>query len=389
LLIGAAQAGGFYTAPANPVFNFGPEAVWMNPAGMAWLPSDSASVAGGLVLPVSEFEVSAAGAGGDDGGNAGVAGGGPTFYAVKGISDRVKLGVSILSPYGVPVGGTGVDFGRNFAGRYGATEARLSSWAASPAASFKVTDQLSLGAGVSFQHASFYQTIAINTPGADGQAEIDDIDDQTVQYYGGAQFKLSPATLIGVVYRSEADLDLTGNVNFSNLPVNVPTANISLAWTNPQSLQVGVQQALSPSWILSLDVLWEDWSVFSRNRLEASFTGGRARVLSLDRQWKDTWAGGLALTHIDGPTIYNAGLAYSSSPVDDSDRTIDLPLDENLALSFSVSRNQSESFSYTVGANVLFSGDASVDQTAQGVRFAGEFDTNVAFIIGGGLTWRF
>ena len=28
------RAGGFYTAPANPVYNFGPESAWMNPAGM-------------------------------------------------------------------------------------------------------------------------------------------------------------------------------------------------------------------------------------------------------------------------------------------------------------------------------------------------------------------
>jgi hypothetical protein len=30
-----------------------------------------------------------------------------------------------------------------------------------------------------------------------------------------------------------------------------------------------------------------------------------------------------------------------------------------------------------------------VDQISQGVRFKGDFDTNVAFVLGGSLQWRF
>jgi len=75
--------------------------------------------------------------------------------------------------------------------------------------------------------------------------------------------------------------------------------------------------------------------------------------------------------------------------VDDEDRTIDLPLDESLAVSFSAARNENQNLSYGVGASVLINGDASVDQTAQGVRFAGDFSPNLAVVIGGSIQWRF
>jgi len=37
----------------------------------------------------------------------------------------------------------------------------------------------------------------------------------------------------------------------------------------------------------------------------------------------------------------------------------------------------------TFGATLLISGDAEVDQTAQGVRFAGDFDRNLVLFLGG------
>ena len=124
------SAGGFYTAPANPVYNLGPEAAWMNPAGMTGVKTTAVTVGLGAALPIAEFDVSFAGAGGDDGGNAGVNGVFPAGYAVKPVG-RLRLGLSILSPAGA-ITGTGVGYGDNFVGRYGATKAELSSTAANP-----------------------------------------------------------------------------------------------------------------------------------------------------------------------------------------------------------------------------------------------------------------
>ena len=82
------------------------------------------------------------------------------------------------------------------------------------------------------------------------------------------------------------------------------------------------------------------------------------------------------------------GISYDTSPVDDDDRTIDLPVDEQLKLSVSYGRN-GERFDYAIGATLMYLGDGKVDQTAQGVRFKGEFDTNYALFVGGTLRYEF
>ena len=112
-----ADAGGFYTAPGNPVYNLGPESAWMNPAGMTGVETSAITVGVGGAFPIARFDASLAGAGGDDGGNAGVDALFPAVYAVKPI-DRLRLGLSIHSPSGA-VTGTGVDYGERFVGRYG------------------------------------------------------------------------------------------------------------------------------------------------------------------------------------------------------------------------------------------------------------------------------
>ena len=62
--------------------------------------------------------------------------------------------------------------------------------------------------------------------------------------------------------------------------------------------------------------------------------------------------------------------------------------DEQLKLLASYGRD-GELFDYAIGATLMYLGDGKVDQTAQGVRFKGEFDTNYALFVGGTLRYEF
>ena len=108
----------------------------------------------------------------------------------------------------------------------------------------------------------------------------------------------------------------------------------------------------------------------------------------LDRDWKDTWRTGVAFGRFDGTSGLDLGLSYDSSPVSDSNRTIDLPMDETwqAGASYFV---KDESLSYSLGTSLMYMGNGKVDQTAQGVRFKGEFDTNVILTLGGTLRYTF
>jgi long-chain fatty acid transport protein len=98
--------------------------------------------------------------------------------------------------------------------------------------------------------------------------------------------------------------------------------------------------------------------------------------------WKDTYHVGLGMFYELGENHHlSAGVAYDTSPVDDKDRTIDLPLDEQLKFSFGYAKAGRGNWRHAISASAMWFGDGEVDQIAQGARFKGEFDTNWIFII--------
>ena len=70
--------------------------------------------------------------------------------------------------------------------------------------------------------------------------------------------------------------------------------------------------------------------------------------------------------------------------------TIDLPLDEQLKFAVGyVKGGEGSKWGHAISASALWLGDAEVDQTSQGARFKGEFESNWLFIIGANLQYRF
>ena len=78
-----------------------------------------------------------------------------------------------------------------------------------------------------------------------------------------------------------------------------------------------------------------------------------------------------------------------ATTVSDGKRTIDLPMDEQFKLSAGMGIQGSERLSYALGATLMYAGEGKVDQTAQGVRFKGKFDTNLILFIGGSVRYVF
>ena len=405
LLTQSALAAGFYISEvatpgslgtagvANPVNTVSADSSWTNPAGMTGLKQDEMLAGVQLVLPKIEFDPSVAEAGGKDGGNAGNIAAIPALFMVKKVSDRVRLGFSLVAPQG-----GAMNYGDDFVGRYGATRVALSAIGGSPSVAYKVNDRLSLGGGVSIIFTHFEQSIAINQsalvpgPGAlpDGKVKFDNMTDLGYQPFAGLTYYLSDSLMLGVVYRAEMDVDLEGDLNFRSLAFPTPPANdIEIDWDNPQTLKAGLRYEFSPRKRLLFSANWEDWSAFSENQL--AITGGVLDPAGvLERNFRDTWSAGLAF--IDGSNRtggYSVGFSYDSSPVRNKDRTIDLPFDETYKLSASYAWKGSKQLDFGLGATLIYFGEGKVDQTAQGVRFKGEFDTNMALFLGGTLRYLF
>ena len=382
---------GLYTGAFNPTYNMGPESAWMNPAGMTGVKTVTLGLGVAGVIPVAKFDTTTAEAGGDDGGNSGVGSVLPSFFLVVPVFDQFRLGLSVFSPLGGP-DGLGWDFGDNFAGRYGSQGLTFSSTAIAPSLAWQVNDELSIGVGVSAQWLRVDYSSAIDTPfQGDAKANVKGLEDWSVRYFVGTQYQITPSTSVGIVYRSKWDSNVRGDLEITGLPREVPTEGFGLDLVLPQEVEFGIQHALSETWILGLTFDWQNWSQFKNIGIDFRFHDGQVKSSVADINWHDTYSGGISLTHVmnEGNTFLDFGFTYSSSPVHDNDRIIQLPVDESYTVSLGVAHNVSKNLTYTLGGAVVISGNAPVDQVTQGYQFAGNFDTNVAIILGGSLQYRF
>lgn len=404
LTAGNCMAAGFYiteigtpgslgtAGAANPTNTFHADSAWTNPAGMTGLDGDRFVTGLQIVAPRVEFDSDVAEAGGKDGGNAGKALPIPSLFYVNKLSDRARFGFSVIAPQG-----GGVNYGEDFVGRYAAYKAELGVIGISPSLAYQVTDRWSVGAGVSALYTKYELSIAFNSdavlPGAsDAKARVENATDWGYQPFLGMTYQLTNDALLGIVYRAKADVDLNGDVNIRNwsLPIDSPDINeVDISWDNPQWIDVGLRYTFMDDYIIFLNGGWQDWSEFSKNGIELASGSGDIKT-EIDRHWQDTWYARIGIAHdINEHSAYTLGLSYDSSPVEDSHRTFDLPVDSYYKVSAAYGTEWKERLNFALGATLLIVDDAKIDQTSQGVRAAGEFDANYILFAGGTVRYEF
>jgi long-chain fatty acid transport protein len=290
--------------------------------------------------------------------------------------------------------GGGVDYGKDFVGRYAIQDVTLAGLALTPSLAYRVTDQLSIGAGVSVVYTTLEQSIAIRqgapNPALDGRVKFEGLEDWGVQAVLGLTYAFSEDLLLGVVYRSEMDTNLEGKVKYEGLRNTQLAAflprEVKISWTNPQWLEAGLRYRLDDKTQLYVNAGWQEWSKFSENEL--GFRNDR--VVVSDRNWDDTWHAGVAAVRaLSSKAAVSVGISYESSPVKDQYRTLDFPVDEQWKVSASYGWRHNDNLAFSLGATLVFVGDAALEQTAQRVTVRGDYDTNMLAILGGTLRYDF
>ena len=236
----------------------------------------------------------------------------------------------------------------------------------------------------------YEQDIALRQPGfADGEIKLEKLEDWGIQTTLGLTYQLSDRTLLGMVYRSEADTELQGDIKLEGVLGSFSArADLDIDWRNPQALELGLRHRLNDKTHLFFNAGWQEWSTFSENRL--AINAARDAVVELDRQFDNTWHAGIAVARRMGSeAALTLGFAYDSSPVEDEHRTLDLPFDEIYKLSAAYAWTGKGKFDYSIGGTLAFVGDGAVDQTSQGVQVVGEFDPNIIVFLGATLRYNF
>ncbi len=254
---------------------------------------------------------------------------GGSFNYVRQIDEKSAWGVSVGGAFGL-----GVDYGDDWVGRYYVSEVTLQAFGVQPTYARRVSDRVSIGAGVFLLAGILEEKIAINNPEpglGDGLLKIDD-NDFSVQLNLGLLFEASADLRIGLQYLSEAELEFQTDREVSNIGpiitaildrVGLQSEKLNLDMTLPQSLIVSGYRRINGRWEVLGNVGWQDWSEFGK--VGVSFDSPGANTIIANRQYEDTWHGALGFRYRPGNAwLWNAGISYDSSMVKDANRTLDL-----------------------------------------------------------------
>ena len=127
-------------------------------------------------------------------------------------------------------------------------------------------------------------------------------------------FSFSPATRLGVHYRSSVKLDLDGDTTFTGTPPQLANGPVKLEVKTPDSLAVSVAHRLNDRWELLGDVTWWQWSKIQTVPLVRTNNGQQvgAFVFNFDDSIRVAVGANYKL---DNAWTLKVGAAYDQTPV--------------------------------------------------------------------------
>ncbi|MGE0821175.1 MAG: OmpP1/FadL family transporter [Candidatus Binatia bacterium] len=312
-----------------------------NPAGMIRLDHSELSTSLYTILPSLQFRRdSGTTVSGGNGFNAGTslpsagsasipipAGG---FFYAHSLSPDWKLGVGFGSGFGA-----GLQYGKEWAGRYYTQKSQLLTFTLNPGVAYRVNNWLSIGAGFSVTYALLSQTAAVNNildrlP--DGRLKFKD-DDFGFGGNVGLLLELSPRTRVGLTYRSPMDFSYKDTPKLTNVGPGLRhllNKKVELGQTAPQTVMLSGYHQLTDQLAVMGNFGWQNWKEFGEVDVTIS-SESTSQNLTSDAHFHDTWHGAIGMQYrIISSVLFSAGFAYDSSPVSKFHRTPSLPVDRTL-----------------------------------------------------------
>jgi len=252
----------------------------------------------------------------------------PGFYYIQGIDDKWAVGLSLNSHFGLAT-----DYGNSYGGSEFANETSIKTYYLTPHVSFKPTESLSLGLGLSYIHGvgkikntgpNSLATLPPPVSGLAGQTLMEvEGDGDAFGYTVGLLWNADENTRVGFSYRSRVDLKLKGDIKQFDLMSGVVLKNKGdLTLNLPEVYELGVAHDLNDTFTLMGGLQKTGWHRFKELKGKSH---GQV-VFQKDENWRDAYrvsAG--AEWHVIEMLTLRGGIAYDESPVENDDRSLSIP----------------------------------------------------------------
>lgn len=344
----------------------------------------------------------------------------PHGYISHQISDSMWVGLAMTVPFGM---GTEYDDDWRFANR--GISAEVLTFDFNPNVAWKVSDKLSLGAGMSIQYAAADLKMRDNAvPGNNALTMNGEVDADSWAWGFNLGLMWSPLENLrfGLSYRSKINHNADGDFTVDNLKLMGQSTTPEMVdqilgghgtYATMLNAALGTHDATAtistPAWLMATaawdvnDLLslyatfrWTDWSSFDTLDIHSSALVTTNGVKTVENHWQDTYlvSVGADLRFTNWWT-FRAGIGYETSAVDDQKyRTAIIPDADRLWLalgsSFHATKNMqidvSAAWLHGVGERNLWSTDGSDGNTPEK---AGKFEDLDAYLFGVQLVYKF
>ncbi|GAB4433386.1 MAG: outer membrane protein transport protein [bacterium] len=359
--------------------------IFYNPAGMTRLPSQF--IAGvHFISPSAKFHdegssrvnPSIGSLGTNNGGDAGVNALVPNLYYLRKLGDKAAFGLGVNVPFGLAT-----EYPNDWIGRYHAIKSDMKTVNINPSFAYKITDKLSIGAGLSAQYikaelssavdqklilASAGAPVAVWSVATDGYSTMEG-DGWGYGYNAGLLYEFTKDTRIGLAYRSRIQHSLEGDIKFTNIHAllasnpNLTTRSVTADIDLPETASASFYSKVTPKVAVMADVSWTKWSRFKELRVKSS--NGASDVVTTEN-WDDSYRYSLGLSYYaTDKTTYRVGVAYDETPVPSAEyRTPRIPDGSRKWIAAGLGHKFSDKLSFDLGAAYLFVNDPKINQIA-------------------------
>ncbi|WP_165310684.1 outer membrane protein transport protein [Vibrio ziniensis] len=322
----------------------------------------------------------------------------PNFYLSHQINDKLVAGIALGTNYGMET-----ELGSDFAASHFGDEAMVTTIEVNANLGYQLTKSVSIGGGIRyvmgeghFGAKSPVQTEALGLPQGTTLKYMEG-DDNAWGWQAGAAWQINQNNRVGLTYKSEVDLKLTGTANmYVSAYSSVINDTGYMVLTMPATAELASFHQLTDKLAVHGSINWTDWSSFEKLEAKLDTLG---TVMVKEENWEDNYRFALGATYqLDSKLALRSGVAYDMGAVSDKNRTITIPETDRIWLSIGAGYDVTEEFTVDAGFTYILAKDASItesrgyesDDTAESVggKFVGQ-TTGSVWLLGVQASYRF
>lgn len=253
----------------------------------------------------------------------------PNLYYTQQVTDRLFLGVGEFSRFGL-----GFDYKDDWGGRYNIYEASVKTGSVNPNIAYKVTDKLSVAAGIEVIYVDITLKKKVNA-GPFGDVDFDNnVKNWEYTWNLAMHYQFNDQWAFGAMYRFWFKHEVDGTLKTDKqIPAfGMVDQDFTATVYMPDSLSLGLSYSPTPRLSFEAGAIWTHWSKFAG--LDFYFDrpigapGSATRYKPNKKYWENTWRLSIGVEYAltDWMDI-RAGYVWDECPVPESREDYLIPTD--------------------------------------------------------------